>query len=357
MMQEFNDIINKLNEEHSLPNVVNDKMKETFEQLEEKPCKSRKIRKGYIAAAMLALMFCGFCYANPALASNLPIIGSIIQLVENKTEYPGPYNQMKPVTKNEESILSTEDNGIKITASEVYSDGFSIYVTMQMESAKYDFDKISKNQENDGQYICMETSYGINEKPGQNNDDITLQGESRGKNVFVGMMKFDKTDYSLEDGMVNISIKGIHLENDDFERGEWSLSIPYFTITDSAAQDGVKEITVNSPINDSITVDKIFVSKYQLVIFTTQSSGQLHKDYVFREIAVFDQAGNQLSPTQAMSQTAGKEYHMFSIGDKEVSKINIYYTADEKNRCQLVQAVNEAKVKKLSDGCISVDIK
>lgn len=357
MMQKFNDIINKLNEEHSLPNVVNNKMKEAFEQLEEKPCRSRKIRKGYIAAAMLALMFCGFCYANPALASNLPIIGSIIQLIENKTEYPGSYDQMKPITKNEESLLSTDDNGIKITASEVYSDGFSIYVTMQMESAKYNFDRICKNKKNDGQYICTDTSYGINEKPGQEYYDITLQGESRGKNVFVGMMKFDKTDYSLEDGMVNISIKGIHLENDDFERGEWNLSIPYFTITDSAAQDGVKEITVDSPINDSITVDKIFVSKYQLVIFTTQSCGQLHKDYIFREIAVFDQAGNQLSPTQAMNQTDGNQYHMFSIGDKEVSKINIYYTADEKNRCQLAQAVNEAMANKLSDGCISVDIK
>lgn len=134
-------------------------------------------------------------------------------------------------------------------------------------------------------------------------------------------------------------------------------TIPYFTITDSTSQDGVKEITVNSPINDSITVDKIFVSKYQLVIFTTQSSEQLHKEYIFREIAAFDQDGNQLTPTQSMNQNEGKKYHMFSIGDKEVSKINIYYTTDEKNRCKLVQAVNEAKAKKLAAGCFSVDIK
>ena len=357
IMQEFNNIIKKLNKKQDIPNVVSDKMKDAFEQLEEKPGRSRKVWTGYVAAAMLIFTFCGFCYVNPAMAANIPIIGSIIQLVESKTEYPGDYDQMKPVTNNEKSVLSAEDNEIKITASEVYSDGFSIYVTMQMESEKYNFDQIPKSKINGGQYICTETSYGINKKPARDNYDITLQGESQGENVFVGMMKFDKSDFSVEDGMLYISIKCFLLENDDFERGEWNLSIPYSTTSDSEAQDGVKEIIVDKKINDMVTVDRLFVSKYQLVIFSEQSSTEPHTEYIFREIAVFDQDGNQLSSTQAMSQANGKQSHMFSTSNKDISKIKIYYTTDEKKVFELIQADNEAKVKTLADGCFSVDIK
>ena len=144
-------------------------------------------------------------------------------------------------------------------------------------------------------------------------------------------MKFDKSGFSVEDGMLYISIKSFLLENDDFERGEWNLSIPYSTTSDSEAQDGVKEIIIDKKINDMVTVDRLFVSRYQLIIFSEQSSTEHNKEYIFRELAVYDQDGNQLSSTQAMIQADGRQSHMFSTGNKDISKIKIYYTNTYQN--------------------------
>lgn len=255
-MKDFNELINKLNEHVEIPDVVNSKIDMTLEQLEE-PKKSGKFSRIKIAsAAAVFVVACGvFCVVNPAMAAKVPVLGHVFQLVQHKVSYSGDYRGEKLKKETKASILTTKDQGIRLTASEVYSDGFSVFVTMQMECDDYDFSKIKPIPSIGGQSVCLATRYGINEQIGEEDQDIVLQGENDGTHTFVGMMKFDKESYSEINGYVNIAVETIYLDDPETSegagiQGNWKLKIPYTTDKEHG-----KEILVNKKLKDDFTVD------------------------------------------------------------------------------------------------------
>ena len=90
-------------------------------------------------AVVLVIIGGGVLAVNPSLAAKLPVIGSIFQQVGKEAVYSGEYKNSEQIKPKETSCLSAENQGIKLTASEVYCDGFSVYVTMQMQSEQIDF--------------------------------------------------------------------------------------------------------------------------------------------------------------------------------------------------------------------------
>ena len=86
--------------------------------------------KGTVAAAA-ALTVAGVCVSHPALAAKLPLIGHIFERVQEEQLYPGNFNEVaEPVREGNVS----ENQGITMTLSEIYSDSRSMYVSAMIES-------------------------------------------------------------------------------------------------------------------------------------------------------------------------------------------------------------------------------
>lgn len=331
-----------------IPDVVNSKIDMTLEQLEE-PKKSGKFSRIKIASAVAVfVVVCGvFCVVNPAMAAKVPVLGYVFQMVQHKVSYSGDYRGEKLEKETKDSILTTKDQGIRLTASEVYSDGFSVFVTMQMECDDYDFSKIKPIPSIGGQSVCLATRYGINEQIGEEDQDIVLQGENDGTHTFVGMMKFDKENFSEINGYVNIAVETIYLDDPETSegagiQGNRKLKIPYTTDKEHG-----KEILVNKKLKDDFTVKKVFVSPYQLVILNDTRE----VDY---EIGVYDQNGNRLRLEQAAHSDQGFNRDLYSIRGKRIEKVSIYVKIGGTG-LELVEA-DETEAKEIADYDFTVDL-
>ena len=118
--------------------------------------KMKKFGKiGKYAAAVVAAVVIGTCglgYLNPVLAAKIPLIGKIFEKVEDDAAYSGDYADKKTVLTNEDSVgnldtsdYTVSDKGITLTASETYCDGYSIFLTVNIESEDADFTHIPKH--------------------------------------------------------------------------------------------------------------------------------------------------------------------------------------------------------------------
>lgn len=102
----------------------------------------RVVRKSIGMAAGIMLFCGGFvvwgCH-NPVLASQIPIIGSIFEHVEDKMTYSGDYSgkaQVLTAAETEESVYvyTASDEDYTFTAEEVYCDGEAIYLGLTLKN-------------------------------------------------------------------------------------------------------------------------------------------------------------------------------------------------------------------------------
>ena len=112
-----------------------------------------KIGKGVAAAVAAAVIgIGGLGYFNPVLAAKIPLIGKIFERVEDNATYSGDYTDKKTVLTNEDhegnldtSDYTIADKGITLTASEAYCDGYSIFLTVNIEKEDADFTHIPEH--------------------------------------------------------------------------------------------------------------------------------------------------------------------------------------------------------------------
>lgn len=353
-MKNFEDFVNGLNQDITISDSVNQRIDETLQGLETRKKHNFRFLKAVTAAACVLVAVGAVLVSNSAFASSLPIIGGIFEKVQNQVIYSGNYSNKRSVDTDAdvkgEAIYSAQDQDIKLTVSEVYSDGFSIFATMRMESQKYDFSTVEV--ETDGrQAINLATSYGVNEDVGPYDYELLLDGKNEGKNAFIGMVKFDKAEASSESGNVNILVRNISIfreEEGDPEiiEGQWKLQIPY-----EADQENVREIPVGEETKDGLTVEKLFLSPYQLVVFSNVPEGK-----PFYETAVFDQNGERLSFEEIGDKKDELESEIFSLQGRELSKIHLYVTQNKDNMVKMHQAATEAEAEKLSEKDFVVEI-
>ena len=327
----------------------------TLQELEPKRGKIR-FSWGKMAVAVAAVVvLCGMVMvSNPAMASQLPFVGNIFQKVEKDVIYSGDYSKKDTlhVSSDEEACYSGEDKGIKLTFSEVYSDGFSIYTTVKLESDKYDLTKAGLTK--DGrQSINLATSFGVNCEAGPYDYDLLLDGKNQGKHAFVGMMKFDKANNSAEKGVVNVSIKNIYIEldggEDAFIEGNWKFKIPYKTDGGKS-----KEIAVGKKITDGLKIEKLFVSPYQLVVFSDIAEGRLDKNAA--AYAIFDQDGKVIEFQEIGDKEGGLERDIYALQGRQISEVHVYITQKERNVAKMHQVSTEEEAQKLSEKDFSINI-
>lgn len=112
-----------------LEQVVNQNIYEIKMQHKKKKHWNYVIRGTAAAAAVLALT--GIFASNPTFAAKLPLVGHIFERVQDEQNYPGNFDEVaEPVADKNVS----EDQGIKITLSEIYSDSRAMYVSAMVES-------------------------------------------------------------------------------------------------------------------------------------------------------------------------------------------------------------------------------
>lgn len=286
-------------------------------------------------AVVLVIIGGGVLAVNPSLAAKLPLIGSIFQQVEKEAVYSGEYKNSEQIKPEETSCLSAENQGIKLTASEVYCDGFSVYVTMQMQSEQIDFSKETKR-------ICVKTRYGFQKQITQEDSDILIDGKCVDKHTFIGMMKFDKTDVIKEDEKLSIQILTIYFREESLS-GRWDFEIPY-----TVYEEGSREIAVNKNLSSHLMIKNVFISPYQIVVFTKETEG------VHSQIALFDQNGKKISFEEIGDKEGRWERKLYARNGRVITKLYGYVTTEDS--IALYKAKTRKEAKRLSMYQFSVDV-
>lgn len=244
-----------------------------------------KVAAAVIAAAVIGTL--GLGYFNPVLAAKIPLIGKIFEKVEDNITYSGDYTDQGIVLTNEDpagnldtSDYSASDKGITLTASEVYCDGYSVFLTVNIGAEEADFTHIpehytganvAENRTAAGFYIDGTWSVGGSSPEWLEN---TFEGEVIDSHTFAGMIKVNLAEKPAGSGQLNLNISGLGYDDDrmlDSEEisashwtdGSWKLVIPFeVNATD------VKTIEVGEK-KGNITLEDVVVSPYQVIVHAT----------------------------------------------------------------------------------------
>lgn len=252
-----------------------------------------KVGKG-IAAAVAAVVIGvgGLGYFNPVLAAKIPLIGKIFEKVADDATYSGDYTEKKTVLTNEDSAgnLDTSDytvfdQGITLTASEAYCDGYSIFLTVNIESEDADFTHIPEhytgmnvtdNRTAAGFYIGG--TWSVNGSSPEWLDN-TFDGEVIDSHTFAGMLKINLAEKHTGSGELSLNVNGLGYDDDRMLDGEeisashwtdgsWNIAIPFVVNTTD-----VKTIEVGEK-KGNITLEDIVVSPYQVIVHATTPGEQ-----------------------------------------------------------------------------------
>lgn len=323
-----------------------------------------KLGRGVAAAVAAAVIgTLGMGYLNPALAAKLPLIGNIFEKVEEDAIYSGDYTDKKIVLTNEDpagnlntSDYTVSDQGITLTASEVYCDGYSIFLTVNIESEDADFTHIPRhytgmnaadNRTAAGFYI--DGTWSVN---GTSPEWIenTFDGEVIDSHTFAGMLKIDLAKKYTGSGELNFNVTGLGYDDDrmlDAEEitashwtdGSWNIAIPF-----EVNSTDVKTIEVGEK-EGNITLEDVVVSPYQVIVHAATPGEQreltddrreklLSKDPDMTDAEMFellgwsyepcyticfDQNMERLYPDTEMAGRAG-----FAVQGKEIKTLYVF---------------------------------
>ncbi|MBD5494558.1 MAG: DUF4179 domain-containing protein [Lachnospiraceae bacterium] len=343
---------------------INDKEIRVRRRRKGKMKKSYKIGKAAAAAVAAAIIgIGGLGYFNPVLAAKIPLIGKIFEKVEDDVTYSGDYTDKEIILTNEDHEgnldtpdYSVSDKGITLTASEVYCDGYSIFLTVNVEAEDADFTHIpehytgmnvSDNRTAAGFYISGSWSVDGNTLELLEN---TFEGEVIDDHTFVGMLKMDFEQKFEGSGELNFSVDGLGYDDDrmlDSEEisashwtdGNWNIVIPV-----EVNGNDVKTIEVGEQ-KGNITLENVVVSPYQVIVHATTPGEHreltddwreklLSKDPDLTDAEMFEIIGWSYEPcyTVVFNQDGERLYldmeltgrAMFAVQGKEVSSLHIF---------------------------------
>ena len=243
-----------------------------------------------VAAAVIGIG--GLGYFNPVLAAKIPLIGKIFEKVEDDARYSGDYTDKKTVLTNEDpagnldtSDYTVSDQGITLTASEAYCDGYSIFLTVNIVSKDADFTHIPEHYTSmkaaDGRTAAGFYIDGRWSVDGSAPEWIenTFDGEVIDSHTFAGMLKIDLTEKHAGSGELNLNVTGLGYDDDrmlDSEQisashwtdGSWNITVPF-----EVNGTDVKTIEVSEKAGN-ITLEDVVVSPYQVIVHTTTPGKQ-----------------------------------------------------------------------------------
>lgn len=434
-MRNYDDFIDGLRQDVQIPDEVWSQYTETLEHIEQmsdqrkevyhmrrnEKNKSRRMIKAAAVAGALVTATGIFSFANPVAAAKLPLIGHIFEHVAEDATFSGDYQNKTalPDARQEDAASaatgmtaaqndSTHDaaqpsadaqaapggifraaaNGITVTASEIYSDGYSVYLTAEITSDAGGFTDIPEHYTRRFEEKTSQSIHAMGTWHAGNAADTALsnsvfEGKAVDDHTFIGMLKLDAETLLTGDGRLCLELSELSYDSDigpDREditpanciTGTWKLDIPY-----SVDDRQCKELPVDKAAG-GYRIEKVFVSPYQVIVFcdapyTTLSPETYTREdfeaqwgkkndeiaaagdtpvtyedmldkkfYDYFETAIFNQDG------QALSMQYGDDKKcIFAVQDLDLQTLHIYL-ADESNELGLIKAANEQEAKKLS---------
>ena len=216
-----------LNQEFSLPDVVDQAKSDAFEKIRtkaetgKKDTKSLK-RRSYKAVAGIAAagaVFSTICITNPALAEEIPLIGSVFARIGTSLGFAGDYEKYaskleeqtedtegvktedsKGKIDREDSTYSKTSNGITITMNEVYCNDTALNLAFTVESEKPLPDTMIN--ENNGIpiiYLGFATEMPLSYNTDFKLNDPYLDGQMIDEYTYAGVLRVDleETNYNV----------------------------------------------------------------------------------------------------------------------------------------------------------------
>lgn len=371
-MKHYEEMIEGLQKDIDVPEEVQRKFEQALSALPEKDGKSKRRNSIWVkmAAAAAAVVFVGtgICYTNPALAAKIPVIGKIFEQVEEKVTFKGDYSGKGEILTEEGTLMQegmeaeegeldaalyfAKDQGVEITASEIYCDGLSLFLTAEItvEEGKLTnipgYEYIQENGIEDEHLILYTRGSwkleGEKESVELMNDHF--EGVVLDDNTFIGMLKLDLAKTELSEGVLNLSLSRIGY--DDIEMtmdediseshkidGSWEFSIPFHVDNEN-----VKEVELGKKLESGYALEKVVVSPYQMVVYGTAPYTALSEEefseqqgsYAFYDVVIYDADGKALEPCDIRLPAGGDSSirSVFPVKNRDVSDVQIYMFDD-----------------------------
>lgn len=322
-------------------------------------------------AAVFAFILIGssiIYFSNSVTASKFPLIGTIFYQIQNFVDFPGSYSGFHYIeelehtdennpNKTMSSIAgyhSTTSNGITITASEIYADGYSVYLTVTIKSDKPEFQNIITWKTKDDT-VTASIYAGLhsgnycqigNEKQ-REMINVDFEGNVIDKHTFIGMIKLDRESYSTKDGKLTLNLSYLCYDHKDHTseiklKGNWQLTVPY-----TVDREHSRKIPVNQINKDGFGIESIVVTPFQVAVFGIRpdDSGTLYKAFI--------QDGTELDFRNTQTSSA-----LFSVEDKKIETLHIYmyYWEDGMDLMDYHHLEDEKTVKKMSKFNIEIPV-
>lgn len=247
------------------------------------------------------LCFFSYCYANPAFAAELPIIGRIFSQTEALGEFPGDYSsksqplsEENPVKMNSENIssMSEEDKiqdlvtlygdtqqELTIVPEEVYCDGASLFIGLRLllpeeQSFGMDISKLSKDQYQ-LDYCSIQVIGTWSDGSAEHSFSEWLIGNQKNPNTFIGKLKLPAANINTKADEIKINIKylfwsKVELSSQEnasvsdshvLKDGNWNIHFP-LVIDDTQ----LKTFDINDTNELGFGIEKIILTPYELQI-------------------------------------------------------------------------------------------
>lgn len=322
-MNKFEQAMQTIKEEQAVPECVDRIFEETLESLPEKKRTGMKTNWFQYAAAAILLTGTVLCTTNPALAAKLPLVGNIFQMVQKEVPFSGEYSEVAEsltafdteTSQNwaEQKDYSVTVEGVTFTASEVYCDGMSVFLTAEVTNENGGFAKIpGKSMYLRGAWSYQGETYNFGLE--------YLQGMVVDDETFVGMLKINLPEYVTEQETITLSLTSIGWDDVDIKdndaeahrvKGDWSFEIPFQVDTES-----VRKLAAEKEEN-GYTLKQIILSKYQA---TVQVEARDKACYV----GLFTQNGEPLAFEEGkLDEETDINTFFFAVQEKEIEKIYV----------------------------------
>ena len=257
-------------------------------------------------AAALAL-FVGAGFLNPMIAnaySEIPVIGKIFSYLYELEEYDVQYEQIaeyaEPIVSaqedHENTLAQEQESVVDMELQEAYCDGYSLYVSVQIESDTPLFEESIENKEGMVQIFASESiTTSDREKVAIGDGSLNFQGVFTDANTFVGVARSGETleNYNLSKE-VEYTITSKHMQVYVGEemidiRGEWE----YRGMFQCSAK--APDVTdVGETIADGFTLQEIRLHPYEIqAVVEEPENGSLAGQVLC--IEAFDENGNRLN--------------------------------------------------------------
>lgn len=327
--------MNKKLDDIKIPNNIDNIIDSAMDKAVEDKLKLKKKNKrkviGTVAASLGVFVTLGI--TSPVFASNIPVIGSVFEEIQDKIGFSGDYTNYATAVNQ-----TVYDNGIGMTLSEILCDGQSLYVTYVVESdepfkyTKYEYDPVKDydiTEETANSMVgtqLLDESYSnvsfTNERL-DNSGVAGLEGRYIDAHTFVGVERYNLYNLFTEiPDEFEFEVKYKRLvgtpwhgtDKDQVFKGNWNFKVPV-----KVDKSITHETVVDNVDKDGFGVGKVMITPFEVRIETIHDESADSFNYF---VKVKDENGEELSQS-SQQWLDNKSLTIVERKNKDLSKITV----------------------------------